>query len=201
MLFNKKLSQGEIFGIALFFVILIIGLLVYAQIRALNPSISSDQNLDDRYKILAETSKYTILDISTGCYTGRGRDSIKDLIDHCLRNSPNQETKTALFLCDGVTSVNTCEKSLKMLENTLNLTYSENGIGKIPYRMEIRLPRSPQSIFNTNITNFNQFQTNEGDILSETNYRRNGYKRAPSGLRAWPTAFGNIEIELFLYYR
>ena len=194
---NRKL-QGEIFGVALFFVIIIIGVIVYAQIKAIEPDVRGDIVTDAKYKILAESTMGSILDMSTGCYTERGRDSVKDMINFCLMNSFSDQD--VLFTCNGVDLL-MCNEAINIINNTLNLTFSSQGIGEIPYLVEIRIPRDSNSILHevlfTNFGNLNY----RGRPVTEDNYRNLGFKKAPSGLKTWPTSRGNIEVEVSLYYR
>lgn len=193
-----KRSQGEIFGIALMFVIIIIGILVYAKIKALNPDRNEDLGQENEYKILAEGTLNTILDLSTGCYVERGKDRTRDIINYCLEYSFSGTDP--IIECKG-TTIQACKYSINSINTTLQTLFNDSGVGKIPFFMSINIPANPNSLLsNKTLTNFGKVQISD-TIITEENYRKNNYKRAPSGIKTWATAQRNVEFELYLYYR
>lgn len=195
----KKKSQGEIFGIALMFVIIIIGIIVYAQIKKLNPDNAGDELQEGKYKILSEGTLNTVVKLSTGCYVERGKDTVQDLINYCLENSFSGNNPR--FRCSPTNQVYACDESIDILNDTISELFN-NKLGGIPYLLLIDTPANPTSrLHNKTITNFGSIQTPDGNIITEDNYRRLGYKRAPSGLKTWSTAQRNINFELYLYYK
>lgn len=195
-----KRSQGEIFGIALLFVIILVGILLYTQIKALDPNRDGDLQQDGEYKLLAESTLNTILETSTGCYVERGRDSVQDLINFCMEYSYSGSDPT--YRCEfSSTPIRACEHSIKVLNDTLYSLFNTSTIGAIPFELQIYVPANNQSIMHgTQLSNFGEVKTGSS-VVDKENYRGLGFKRAPSGLRTWATAQRNIDMELYLYYR
>lgn len=199
----KKLSQGEIFGLALVFVLIVLGIIIYAQYKALNPSTEKDIILENKYKIISESTLNSILKLSTGCYVERGRDTVKDLVNYCLEGSFSGSDP--LIFCDSYgTDVPACQTALSALNQSLFIMFTQGGVGEIPYYLIVDVPRESTSLLSVNShDNFSNFGTISlnGDIVDIDNYRNLGFKRVSSGLKTWPTAQGNVEFELQLFYK
>lgn len=196
-----KRAQGEIFGIALMFVVIIIGVIVYGQIKALNNTSSSDLQQEAEYKILAEGTLNTVLSMSTSCEVERNRDSLKDLINYCLENE--YSGVDPYVECNDGYEGPACAHAVEILNETTFALFnsSDAKIGEIPFELKVDLPANKNSILsNVTLTNFGQFKYKNQTIDYE-NYRKIGYKRAPSGLITWSTAQRNIEFEFYMYYR
>ena len=201
-----KKSQGEIFGVALMFVLIVIGILVYSQVKALDPQRGESSRTEDEYKLLSETSLVTILQTSTGCYVERDEDTVKDLIDACLENSFTNYDPT--ISCLNGEDIKPCSRSVEMLETTLYRLFNkteENDalIGGIPFRLKVDVPDAADRtmIKNITITNFGDF-TYRGDKVEESSYRSFGYSKAtPDDPITWATSQREILITLALYYR
>jgi len=195
----SKRSQGEIFGIALMFVVIIIGVLVYGKYAMLDGNDDVDILQEGEYKILAEGALNTILKMDIGCEVERGRDSVKDLINFCLENEysgidPEVKCEDGRFL--------SCEHAVNILNDTLFEVFnSTKGIGMIPFELSLDIPANSRSLlFNQSFTNFGSFKLGNRVVTSD-NYRKLGYKRAPSGLISWSSSQRGVEFELYLYYR
>ena len=195
----KKRSQGEIFGLALMFVVIIIGIIVYAKIKAINGLDEENIKVEGEYKILAEGTLNTVLKVSTDCYVERNKDSLKDLINFCLANE--YSGMDAQITCDGDTK-DSCGYAKKILNDTMyKLFNSSEGIGNIPFELKMDIPANNETLLsNITFTNFGDFKY-KGQIINNSNRKKFRYKRAPSGLISWPTAQRAIEFELYLYYR
>lgn len=195
----KKRSQGEIFGLALMFVVIIIGIIVYGQIKSVSNLESEDPQVEGEYKILAEGSLNTILEVSTGCYVERNKDAVKDLVNYCLENE--YAGVDPGITCDSG-NVYACSEVIRILNNTMfTLFNSSEGIGIIPFELYMDVPANNNTLLsNYKFTNFGSFEY-KGKIVNESNRRRFAYKRAPSGLISWSTSQRAIDFELYLYYR
>ncbi len=203
--FFKNKSQGEIFGIALLFVVIIVGVLVYSQIKSLSPNRDELSQREAEYEILAQRSLDTILGISTGCIVENGKDTVQDLINYCLDytysgNDPTIECSFSTF------EVKSCEYALDILNESLHEIYNNSDssnalVGSIPFVLNIDLPSNSNSLLsNVTITNFGEIEF-RGDKVDFENYRGLSYKKATSGLVTWATSQRNVELELALYYR
>lgn len=197
-------TQGEIFGIALLFVVIIIGFLVYARFQALNPNgVSSITKA--KYEILSQSTLNTLIKIGTGCYTQSQKDSVEALIEYSLRQSFSLGGDP-LIACSNGKSPESGKYAIKILNNSLfSLFNSSNSVlGPIPFLLQIRTKDSQNIYHSINLTNFGQFGFNY-KIINETNYLYYGFNRAPSGLRTIPIANSNenqnVNFILFLYFR
>jgi len=195
-----KKSQGEIFGIALMFVVIIIGIIVYAKIKANNPDSQKDLVKELKYKILAESTLDSILKQSTSCSPERNKDRIIDLIEYCLYNS--QSSGGADITCkDSIGPIESCQKVIYILNESLFSMYNNSNGLNIPFLMSISLPANKDTILSdVTITNFGEF-AHKNKKITINNRRKYGYNKAPSGLYSIPTSQRNIDFELALYYK
>jgi hypothetical protein len=201
---KKSKSQGEIFGVALLFVIIIIGFIVFTQIKATKDFDNHDPKQEGKYEILAKGTLNTILKTSTGCYVERHSDSIKDLINYCLENDNYYADIDPEIQC-GSETYNACEHAITLINYTLRNLYNDSdspvSLGNIPYKMHMDLPSNQNTyLSNKTFTNLCDFEY-KGNQICEEDLSKYGYKRVPSGLISFPTSDRNIKFELFLYYR
>ena len=206
--FNFKKSQGEIFGIALLFVVIIIGVLIYSQIKALTPD--NDADLDNKYKneLLAQTSLETILKTSSKCNVdgGSGYDSVQELINTCLARaySNNDVRLECPERGDSFGNIWVCAEAISILNESLYSLFGNESSSLVkynPFLLEIDLPNDVSSaLTSTEITNFGNFSY-RGKIINESNYRKYGFKKASSDLKPWATAQRSIKMTLAIYYR
>ena len=194
---EKKKGQGEIFGIALFFVIIIIGIIIYGRFAALNNLREDNAQKEEKYKLLAEGTLNSILKLSTGCPAERDKDTLKDLINFCLYSSDINDDPQ--IVCDDGNSPGSCTYAKKILNGSLHSLYGANGvIGEIPFEFKMELPEYPGADLNDVFSNkalplFN--------ITTKSERIKAGWKKAPSGMISWATSRRNINFELFLYYK
>lgn len=194
-------SQGEIFGVALMFVVIIVGFLLFAKYKSLNPDNPLDSITEEKYKILAESTLNTILELETKCQVERDKNSIKDLIVYCIENTRSYGDDPSID-CSG-DNLQSCSYAINLLNLLLNNIFNTkgNGIGPIPYKLKINPSfRLATNSLKTNLTNFGSFEYKD-QIIDESNYAKKGFRRAPSGPRDIATSNRNINFELYLYYR
>jgi len=203
VMYNKKMkSQGEIFGIALMFVVIIIGIIIYGQIKVLNPNNENDLKTDGKYSILAEGSLNSILKMSTGCEIERNKDRVLDLVNFCIENSYSSDNDPEVYCSDGI-SYPSCSHVLEILNSSLYGFFNSSLIGPMLFKLRIELPAEKNNILNTNLSNFGSFEYN-GKIVNETgknSYIKLKFKKAPSGIRSLDTAKREITFNLALYYQ
>jgi hypothetical protein len=206
MVKNYKKTQGEIFGIALLFVILIIGFIVYAQFKKLNPNNNIDVKKEKKYEILAQSVLQTLISEDTGCIVERNKQSVKDLINFCLENSYFSE-QDPIIHCTNGKSYRSCARAIQIINYTLYSLFNgtNSTFGNIPFFLTIELPADKTNVLNKNITNFNDIVLNyrieNSKSLVQNTYYKLGYKRVPSGLYTWATSKKNINFNLYLFYR
>ena len=196
----QRKSQGEIFGIALLFVVVIIGLMVYSQIKALEPDTQAADIQEKKYKIVAEGTLNSMLKISTGCFVERGANSLLDLVNYCIENSFGGDDDPIFKNCNG--GIESCTEVKKLFNKSLITFFNNSNLGLIPYNLKMDIPRDDSlKLSNLSINNFDTFEYRGNPVIDIGGLRKAKFKKVSSGLRTWPTAKGNIEVELDLYYR
>jgi hypothetical protein len=204
----KKKGQGEIFGIALMFVVIVVGVIIFSQIKAISPDKDLEEVTKTKYRILAQSSLETILKTSSGCNIdgGSGEDTVKDLINVCLARSYGNNDVQAMCDIDDdgfEDTIEICAHSIKLLDDALYNVFngSDALIANIPFFLEIELESNTQTVLTSeNITNFGDY-TYKGTVIDESNYRKYKFKKASSGLKPWATAQREIKVVLALYFR
>jgi len=196
---NKKKSQGEIFGIALLFVVIIIGFIVYSQIRT---SDNSNPEIEFKTKLLASSTLSSLLKVSTGCYIERSDDSLQTLISQCIYDTTFRGDIEPEYRCkDGIKKI--CDYSKQIINETLTNLFNNSNLklGPIPYSLTSFIEKTSRAEFgNLEFTNFGSLNISNR-IITKLNYKKFKYNRVSSGPIIWNTLAGDIEFELFLYYR
>ncbi len=201
MISFKKKSQGEIFGVALFFILIVMGILIYSKF-ATNVDDSQLNEKQKIYEILATNGIISIMKSSTGCFVERGQDSVEKLIDYCLEETFFSGNK-AIIKCSDNIERDACIHSKEIINNSLNSLFNTevHGLGPIPFYLTIQVPKKTNSPFyDINITNFGEIKY-KNLTITLNNYRQNSFFKANSGPYPWISPQGEIEVELYLYYR
>lgn len=193
-----KKSQGEIFGIALMFVVIIVGILIYGQVKSVIDVGEENDEKKYRYEVLADGMMNTMLKMSTGCNAFRNQDKIEDLIFYCEYRWDYSEPDPEIT-CKNGDIENSCSLIIDTLNATLLNLLNESNIGPIPYKLVVSAPNDESSL-NLNMSNFGSYKY-RGIVITEDNYLKNGFKRVSSGPRKVQTSRRNVDFELFLYYR
>ena len=191
-----KKSQGEIFGLALIFTILIIGFLIYSKFSVgTNKDIIEEKQRE--YNDLSYSYLNSILEISTLNLEDGTYLSVKDLIKHCLYQT-YFDTDVA-YLSNGLDS---CEEQQKTIENSLENLFGKNNfnLGPTPYMFKTYVEKNPNSVLhNLTITNFGEIEY-DNTTITESNYRKWGFLRANSR-EIFDSSQGIVEINLYLYFK
>ncbi|MCA9486827.1 MAG: hypothetical protein H6500_00840 [Candidatus Woesearchaeota archaeon] len=198
---SKKRGQGEIFGIALLFVIIVLGIIIYTQIKLVSPQTQENLQTEKEYKILAQSTLNTMLTVSTGCVVERDDESLKDLINYCIAMSSSSSSDPELVCKEG--TVSSCTHAKAVSKASLDTLFTgENAIiGNIPYELTFTMPDYlTHSLGNLTISNFDEISV-KGITLTKDNYRKLGYKKTPSYPAAWATADSDMRVQLYLYYK
>ena len=184
-----KKTQGEIFGIAILFVIIIIAVLIYAQIDNLTPkrdvvSFSQSQN-----KILVDGVLQTIMKVSTTCESERGKNSLEDLFEYCLK-----DLNSKIRGCE-----NSCQNAVNYINTSLKNLFENKTIGEKLYFLEIDRKIDTQTgLKDINITNSKKIKFRGKDI-NFTQAQKLGFSKVPSSYTI--TAKRGIEFRLYILYR
>lgn len=196
---KKSLAQGEIFGIALVFVILIVGILIYSQIQAFQPDLEETTRQDSRYSILADDTVDSLRQISTGCQIERTRDSLELLLRYCYEQSAAVSSDPGIRCNDNYKK--SCSYAKQLINDSLHKYYhnqtEKSIIGPIPFYFRITSPTFEHEIIhNLTLTNFGSFEN-----LDENTFRRSGYRRISAGPQIVTAGSRSMEIEFYLFVR
>ena len=197
----KRKLQGEIFGLALLFVVILLGFLLYTQFK---DDRIFDEKKDETYKTLADSTLNTLLKTSTGCYITRSSDILDDVINQCIRDFQLYSSEPEYSCEFSTTKQNICAHSKKIINQTLFQLYNSTNfsLGPTPFEFYITMETAPNDIpfKEESYTNFDSV-TYRDNIITKANYRQFNYKRVSSKPITFSTIAGNIEFELLLYYR
>lgn len=204
-------AQGEIFGIALLFVVIILGIVLFSKMGLLEGE--QDPIQDKTYQILAQSSLDMMLKTSTGCEIERGQDEILDLIMFCIGHS-YRPTLT----CEDGRVINICDESKFLLNESLSIYFhnvTNHSFGPILYYLDIWSPDalSHQEYESLNFTNAylgTGIPSTSGDYYSYRNTfpvpgerlsAPTGFSKVSSGVFSYQSANRELNFELLLYYR
>ena len=180
----KKKSQAEIFGLAIFLVILIIGFLIYSKFS--NDINEDDNELKNQYNLLAASTNNILLKKKIICEElGEQHQTILDLTIYCSQYSSLNGEDTGDD-CN-------CELLKDELNETLKQLFINNSIfGNIPYEFEFSLTNEnyDESLLNFKISNSN-----------ETILKRKGWNRVSGEPGTISTSQGDLIYEVFLWYK
>lgn len=220
-------AQGEIFGLALLFVLLIFGVIIYAQFKALDPEFNEDSLTTTKYKILSENTLSSLKRMSTPCSVQTGKNSLSDLMRYCMEFSRGPQYDPELQ-CDidgsGVQNVPICSYSFNLLSNSIQelLSNQGDGIGMFPFSLHIYNEHLEHEVWHerviTNINDSNYGFTDSSEFhpllvssqeisyislnsSSPNHYLRKGFNRVNAGKDELTSGRNSLELELNLYYK
>ena len=210
----RNKSQGEIFGIMLFFVIIIIGILISTQLKLFSTDRESDSFEKNRNNELAKGVLKTILDSNTNCNIDKRGNKLEDIIDYCIEYyKPNTNTDPEVT-CeieknDGTTSEEekaSCDLALTKITQSLKNIFKETNppsppplLGERYYSLEIEvLDAEIKELENEQCKELNHLPNSPQEC--NKNYRLPGYNRASTS-RQIETSKETVEFRLFIYYK
>jgi hypothetical protein len=220
----SKSGQGEIFGLALVFVLLIFSVIIYGQIQASKPTFNEDSLTTTKYKILSENTISSLKKISTPCSVQTGKNTLSDLMRYCMEFADNTQHDPELQ-CDlgnGDVDVPICTYAFETLNKSIQGLLTKNGgIGEFPFSLHIFANGLEHEIWHERvITNINDTDTRsslglslplfisskEIDYISmnrsEPNYYQNqGYSRVNAGKDELTSGSKSLDFELNIYYK
>ncbi len=199
-----KKGQGEIFGIALFFVVLIVGIIIYSNIQLLQTSTDEDSFESRQYEILSADALNALKKMSTSCSVEQNKDSLEDLIRYCFDYASTSQSYPTIVCDDGVER-NACEYSFEILNSSLQKlfhnTSSKALVAPIPFSLLITNPEFEHVTWhNKTISNVENF----GLSLNRSNesfYLRKQYNRENAGFDIITTGRRSVELTFDVYYR
>lgn len=196
-------AQGEIFGIALFFVVIIVGIIIYANISALQPDVEEDSFKSKQYEILSSDSLNALKKVSTGCEVERDKSSLEDVIRYCFDYARNKQDDPSI-MCDSGEE-RACAYSFELLNDSLHSLFNANSskalVASIPFSLELDNSGFEHEVWhNRTITNVDDF----GLSLDRSNssfYLKKRYQRKNAGFDVITTGRRNVELTFDVYYR
>ena len=204
---NSSKSQGEIFGIMLFFVILILGFLLYSEFRSVFTIQQQDAILISENEIIAQSMIEHLKTLRIECYNSRVMDGTR-LLNLCVDNTDLIQ-KEFLITCekgDPPIELEVCSTFLDLMNSSLHSLFngtSEQNPLHSPKAFTLRVIPSNEirySHLNVTLDNLHEYELslNSSD---ENYYLRRGYSRVSSEFQNIPTNQGRFEFELSFYYR
>ena len=189
----KKKSQAEMFGIALFFVVIIFGIIIFTNITNLNRIREKDKFKIKEYEILANDLSNALVASSVDCDIKE--NTFLEVVEKCV-------TTKDILTCGGI-PISSCDKAVKHLNNTLfyllNNTIEDKGLTNIPFYLEMEEVENKNSKLNVNITNFGQYNY-KGKIINRSNYRKYNFQRqTPEGPIIIKEGGSTVKIYFELY--
>jgi hypothetical protein len=223
---NSKKAQGEIFGLALVFVLLIFGVVIYGQIQASKPTFNEDSLTSAKYKILSENTISSLKKLSTPCSVQTGKNTLSDLMRYCMEFADNTQQDPELQ-CDTdndeiIENVPICAYAFETMNKSIqSLLNKGTGIGEFPFSLHIFANGLEHEIWHERvITNINDTDNAVSSGLSlpllvsskkidyislnKSNskyYLKNGYSRVNAGKDELTSGSKSLDFELNIYYR
>lgn len=197
-----RLSQGEIFGIMLFFVLIIIGFLLYSQFKIVYSSEEQDIILENEYKILVESTMQQIKNTQIQCFKDTQISTI-DLLDYCVENTGISFSEYEIDCSPQPYIIETCETLVNSINSSLHQLF--NGSTPLhsqkPFEFKI-LPSNSLKYSHLNVTLTNMHYFNLSTNSSDPNYYlRKKYQKISSDFENIPTNQGKFELELSFYHK
>lgn len=198
-------SQGEIFGVMLFFVILILGFYLYSEFRAVYSIEEQDSILQSETEILVESVMQHLKTVEIECFRNRRLSGV-DLLNFCVDNTGLTESQYTISCTHPPNDVEVCQTFLNSFNHSLHQLFSGvgnqdpiHGLRPFSFRIipsnDIRYPH-----LNKSFDNLEQFDLSLN--ASDPNYYlRQRFSRISSDFQNIPTNQGRFEFELFFYHR
>ncbi|MFT4244165.1 MAG: hypothetical protein ACMXYB_01775 [Candidatus Woesearchaeota archaeon] len=200
-------SQGEIFGIMLFFVILILGFLLYSEFRNVFTVQQQDAILISENEIIAQSMIEHLKTLRIECYNSRIMDGT-GLLNLCVDNTDLIQKEISITCEKGnpPLELKVCSTFLNLINTSLHSLFngtSEQNPLHSPKAFALRVIPSNDirySHLNVTMDNLQEFELslNPSD---ENYYLRKGYSRVSNEFQNIPTNQGRFEFELSFYYR
>ena len=197
---KSKKSQGEIFGIMIFFVLLIIGFLLYSQFKVVYTSQEQDTILQEEYKILVDSTMKTLKEYEIQCFSNSKISTI-DLLQYCVDNTGISSFEHQLS-CDNF-KINSCKTLLNTVDSLLHTFFNSSSAlhSQKPFEFTI-IPSNEikYSHLNVTLSNIKYFNISTNSSNSSY-YLRQGYSKISSDFENIPTNQGTFELELIFYHK
>lgn len=189
----------------IFFVLIVIGFLLYSQFKVIYSVEEQDVILESEYKLLADASMQQIKNLQIECFRDSQVDVI-DLLDYCVENTGLSFSEYDLVCSTPSATLHSCEAFRNIINNTLfalfNGTSTLNPIhSSKPFKFTI-IPSNDikYSHLNTSFSNLKYFNLSENSSNSSY-YLRKGYAKISNDLESIPTNQGSFELELSFYHK
>lgn len=198
-------SQGEIFGIMLFFVILILGFLLYSEFRTVFTVQQQDAILLSEGEIIAQSMIEHLKTIRIEC----SEDIITDgrrLLNLCVDHTGllQREHNTTCHIQN--LEIEVCSTFLNVMNSSLYSLFNGTSQSQPLHSSKIFtlrvIPSNEIRYSHLNVTLSNLHDHDLSLNSSESNYYlRRGYSRVSSEFQNIPTNQGGFEFELSFYHR
>lgn len=197
-----KKSQGEIFGIMIFFVLLVLGFFLYSQFKIVYTAEEQDIILENEYKILVDSTMQHIKNSKISCFNNDEISNI-DLLNYCVENTGISFSTYTIDCSPQPYVIETCQTLLNNINASLHELF--NGTSPLhsqkPFEFKI-IPNNDVKYSHLNVTLSNLNSFNLSTNSSNPNYYlRKRYSKISSDFENIPTNQGKFEFELSFYHK
>jgi len=197
--FKRKISQGEIFGMALVFVIILFSLLIYSKVHKASPDNSVFDVKYQELQLLVENSLIATLNMGTDCHVERFSNTVGDLVKYCMMKTYSSANDEAFITCDDGKERDVCAYSLQLINLTLYKFFNSSNYFDVPFYIYFKTPQSSGSYYDGK--NFSNFRWFDNGKLNLDNLMNKGYLNKVSTRDVYPTAQGPLVIYLNIYLK
>lgn len=200
---NISSSQGEIFGVMIFFVILILGFYLYSQFQAIYSVDEQNSILETETEILVESVMDHIKTAEIQCFSNRGIDGI-DLLQYCVDNTGITLSEYNISCTIPSYEIETCQAFRNLINSSLHQLFNGTSTNSAlhssrPFMFTI-IPSNDIRYSHLNRTFTNLAAYNLSLNSSDENYYlREGYSKISTDFQNIPTNQGRFEFELSFF--
>ena len=196
-------TQGEIFGVMIFFVLLILGFYFYSQFQAVYSVDEQNSILETESEILVESVMQHIKTAEIQCYSNRGLSGI-ELLQRCVDNTGIAFSEHNISCTAPSYEVEACQAFKNLINSSLyqlfNGTSSQNSLHSSRAFLFTIIPSDDVRYFHLN-KSFNNLDSYNLSLDSsdENYYLREGYSKISTDFQNIPTNQGRFEFELSFF--
>lgn len=200
---NMNKSQGEIFGVMIFFVLLILGFYFYSQFQAVYSVDEQNSVLQAETEILVESVMQHIKTTEIQCYSNRGLDGV-ELLQRCVDNTGTAFSEHNISCTTPSYEVEVCQAFTNMINSSLHQLFngssSQNPLHSSRAFVFTIIPSNDVRYSHLNKSFDNLDTYNLSLNSSESNYYlKEGYSKISTDFQNIPTNQGRFEFELSFF--
>ena len=189
-----KKSQAEIFGLALFFVILFLAIIIFSAVSSKKDTYLTYQK-DLEFDLLGTNTLEALLQKDVNCEISRSNNNLRELLRICVRDP--DETLT----CQSGQK-NPCQYAKEILKNSASKLFEKSDavLVNVPYQLTLQLKEDKNHKVNFNITNLKKYKYLNKTRITRRNYRSYKFQRKTS-TSSIKTTKRQLNVFLEIFYR